>query len=86
MLLQDGLPIAYASRRLTETEHRYAQIEKELLAVVFGLSRVDQYTYGRCVEVQSDHKPLESIVRKKESAQHTKTSPEDVPGFAALSV
>jgi hypothetical protein len=43
---------------------RYAQIEKEMLAVVFGLERFHQYTYGRSVNVDSDHKPLESRVKK----------------------
>lgn len=38
-LLQDERPIAFASRALTETETRYAQIEKELLAVLFGLEK-----------------------------------------------
>ena len=42
VLLQEGRPIAYASRALTDTECRYAQIEKELLAVVFGLEKFNQ--------------------------------------------
>jgi hypothetical protein len=32
--------------------------------VVFGLERFDQYTYGRKVIVQNDHKPLTSILKK----------------------
>ncbi|XP_061170331.1 uncharacterized protein K02A2.6-like [Saccostrea echinata] len=63
-LLQLGKPIAFASRALTDTETRYSQIEKELLAVVFGLEKFHQYTYGRNVTVQSDHKPLEIIMKK----------------------
>ena len=62
-LLQDDRPVAYASRSLTTTEH-YAQIEKELLAVVFGMEKLDVYTYGRFVEIESDHKPLQSIMKK----------------------
>ena len=63
-LLQRGRPIAYTSRALTETEQRYAQIEKEMLAIVFSLEKFHQYTYGRHVKIQSDHKPLESILQK----------------------
>ena len=63
-LMQDGQPIAYASRALTDAETRYAQIEKELLAVVYGLEKFHIYTYGRRVTVQSDHKPLEIISTK----------------------
>ena len=63
-LLQQGRPIAYASRALTPTEQHYVQIEKEMLAIVFALEKFNHYTYGRQVKVQSDHKPLESILRK----------------------
>ena len=63
-LLQDDKPVAFASRALTDAETRYAQIEKELLAVVFAFEKFNQYTYGRCVEVETDHKPLVSIVKK----------------------
>ena len=63
-LLQDGRPIAYTSRSLGDTEQRYAQIEKEMLAIVFALEKFNQYTFGRHVRVSSDHKPLESILSK----------------------
>lgn len=41
-----------------------AQIEKELLAIVYGHKKFHQYVYGKEVEVESDHKPLESIFKK----------------------
>nr|XP_054755667.1 uncharacterized protein K02A2.6-like [Lytechinus pictus] len=63
-LMQEGCPVAYTSRALTDAETRYSQIEKELLAVVFGLEKFHMYTYGRPVDVQSDHMPLEMIARK----------------------
>ena len=64
-LLQNGHPIAFASRALTPTECKYAQIEKEMLAILYACERFDAYIYGRdIVTVESDHKPLESIFQK----------------------
>ena len=40
VLLQDGQPVCYAFRALTDTESRYAQIEKELLAYHLGVWQV----------------------------------------------
>lgn len=64
VLLQDGRPVEYASRSLTVSERNWAQIEKEALSVLYGLERFDQYTYGRNVTIQNDHKPLEAILKK----------------------
>ncbi|KAI2648145.1 Retrovirus-related Pol polyprotein [Labeo rohita] len=64
-LLQEGHLVCYASQALTDTEQRYAQIEKELLAILFAARKFHQYIYGRTVMVQSDHKPLENIMQKQ---------------------
>ena len=64
VLMQEGKPIHYASRALTPTETRYAQIEKEMLAVVFALTKFHQYTFGRVTKIRSDHKPLQAILKK----------------------
>ena len=64
VLMQEGKPLAYASRALSDTETRYATIEKEMLAIIFSLEKWHQFTYGRHVTVYSDHKPLESITKK----------------------
>ena len=50
-LMQGGQPIQYVSRALTDTEKRYSQIEKEMLSIVFGLTRFHTHTYGRKVTV-----------------------------------
>ena len=63
-LIQNRQPIAYGSRALTETESRYAQIEKEMLVVVVAVEKFNDYTFGRKTIVYSDHKPLESILKK----------------------
>ena len=67
-MLQEGKPIAFASRALTDTETRYAQIEKELLAIVFACERFYTYIYGRTTTVQSEHKPLEAVFKKSISS------------------
>ena len=65
VLLQENIPVAYASRALSSAERRYAQIEKECLAIVFGCERFEQYVYGReDVMIHTDHKPLEMIAIK----------------------
>ena len=37
VLLQQGQPVCYASKALTETEQRYSSIEREALGLVWGL-------------------------------------------------
>ena len=64
VLLQEGQPVAYGSRALSDCQRRYAQIEKELLAIVYGCEKFHQYVYGKVIQVESDHKPLESIFKK----------------------
>ncbi|CAG9088221.1 unnamed protein product [Plutella xylostella] len=73
VLLQGGRPVEFASLTLTDTQSRYAQIEKELLAIVFALERFHQYVFGRGdVTVETDHKPLEALFDKPLDAVPTR--------------
>ena len=70
VLIQNGRPIAFASKSLSECERHYANIEREMLAVLF-ISRSEcfhTYVYGKQFTIQSDHKPLEMIHLKKLAA------------------
>ena len=51
-------PIAYASRTMAPAEKRYSHMDKEALAIIFGLKRFHQYLYGRKFIIYTDHKPL----------------------------
>ncbi|PIK60265.1 hypothetical protein BSL78_02827 [Apostichopus japonicus] len=65
VLLQEGAPIAYASKSMTKSQQNYAQIEKEMLGIVFGCERFHEYLYGqKSINVETDHKPLEAIFTK----------------------
>ena len=64
VLLQEGQPVVYASRALTDTECRYSNIERELLGIVFGLERLHHYTFGKPITVETDYRPLTSIQKK----------------------
>ncbi|XP_045462448.1 uncharacterized protein K02A2.6-like isoform X1 [Harmonia axyridis] len=58
--MQDGSdrPLAYASRVLKTAEKRYAQIEREGLAIIFGLSKFNQDLYGNHFYLETDNKAL----------------------------
>lgn len=64
VLLQDNQPVEYASCTMTTAQQHYAQIEKEMLAIEFGLTRFHQYIYGQKVTVETDHKPLVGLIKK----------------------
>ena len=58
--LKDGSekPVAFASRTLAKAEQNYSQLDKEALAVIFGVKHFHEYIYGRPFTILSDHKPL----------------------------
>jgi len=55
-------PIAYASSKLTETQKRWATIEKESYAIVYALEKFGTIIYGCHVIVYSDHHPLKYLM------------------------
>ena len=61
--MEDGSdrPIVFVSRTLTPAEKKYSQLEKEGLAVVFGVCKFNQYLMGRSFTILSDHKPLQYL-------------------------
>ena len=64
VIMQGDKVIAYASRALTDTEQRYAQIGKEMLSIVYSCTKFHSYIFGKSVTVYNDHKPLEQLFAK----------------------
>ena len=57
--------VAYASRSLTSTEVKYAQIEKESLALTYACECFSDYLIGKPFHIFTDHKPLVSLLGSK---------------------
>ena len=54
-------PVCYASKKLSSAERNYSTIEKECLAVVWGIKRFYLYLYGVPIVLQTDHEPLKHV-------------------------
>ena len=55
-------PIAYASRTLSTSEKNYSQIDREALAIVFGIKRFHEYLFGQHFTLITDNRPLSHIL------------------------
>ena len=55
----EGQVVAYASRALSDVEHRYSQTEEEALSIVCAIEHFHLYLYGHSFTLETDHKPLE---------------------------
>ena len=64
VIMHDCRPIAYASKSLTSSQQNFAQIEKELYAILYGCIRFHQFVYGQKIFVETDHQPLVTLFKK----------------------
>jgi hypothetical protein len=62
--------ISYASKTLTGPQLNYATMEKELLAVVFAITKFRSYLVGDKVIVYTDHAALKYLLTKKDAKSH----------------
>jgi hypothetical protein len=58
-------PIAFGSRSLSAAERNYCQLEREGLALIYGLTKFHKYVYGRKIKIITDNKPITKILGPK---------------------
>ena len=58
-------PIAFTSRKLSETGKRYSATERELLALVYAYDQFYSHFYGRHIKFYTDHEPLSKMNKLK---------------------
>ena len=68
ILLQEGEddiphPIAFASKKLLDRERHYSTIERECLAIVWGIQKFQEFLYGSQFVLETDHQPLQYLNR-----------------------
>ena len=57
--------MAFASRDMSGTERRYAQIGKDALVVTWSCEKFSDYVLGLTFAIETDHKPLVSLLNEK---------------------
>ena len=67
-------PVAYASRTLTAAEKNYFQLEKEGLAIIFGVKKFHNYLYNQHFSIESDHQPLSYLYNETKGITQTTSS------------
>ena len=53
--------VAFASRTLAPAEKNYSQLDKEGLAIIFGVEKFHNFLFGRQFTIFTDHKPLKHL-------------------------
>ena len=63
--------LSFASRKLSETEQRYSQIDREALSIIFAVNKFEKFILGRKFVLRTDHRPLIHIFNPSSSVNKT---------------
>jgi hypothetical protein len=58
VIVQEGIPVTYYSRKLTDTQKKYTTLEKELLSILTDFKGFDTMLLGAVIRIHTDHKDL----------------------------
>ena len=71
VLSQEGLPVIYVSKHLSQVEQNYFNNEREALAIVFEVTRQKQVLLGMWFTRQTDHHPPKYLFEPDEGIPNT---------------
>ena len=71
-LLQDGGPVCFASKAITETQKGYVAIEIQLLAMAWPMEKLHHFLYANHFILETDQKLLEAILSKEFEPNYSK--------------
>ena len=66
VLIQDGRPIAFESKKLNRAQQNYSAYERELFAIVHALKKWRHYLYGATFEVLFDHESIKWFTSQRD--------------------
>ena len=71
VLSQKGHPVIYVSKKLSQAEQIYSNIEREALAIVFVVTRLNQFLRRRRFTLQTDHKLLKYLFAQTKNSENS---------------
>ena len=76
--------MCYASRSLSDTEKRYAVIEKGALVTTWASERFSDYVLGIPFTLETDHKPLTVLLNSSEFSKMPPPPPPPPPPYPSF--
>ena len=73
-LVQEGSPVICVSRKLSCSEQRYSQTQKEALAIHWCVKRLHKFLFGMKFTIVTDHRALVHIFNPDSSVTKTATN------------
>jgi hypothetical protein len=68
VLMQDGLPLAFTSKQLSEKHLGQSIYEKEMLDILHAMDLWHPYLFGKCFQIKTYHQILKYFLEQRPSS------------------